>query len=85
MTSGTITLRLDNQLKSRLEKLSDATHRSKSFLAVEAITEYIKAQEWQIKEINNGLAEADAGQMVEHETIVKRWKKERAHSLDKRR
>lgn len=85
MASDTITIRLDDKLKIRLEKLSDATHRSKSFLAVEAIAEYLKVQEWQIKEIKNGLAEANAGQMIEHENIVKRWKKKRAHSLDKRR
>jgi len=85
MSSGTITVRLDDKLKARLEKLADATHRSKSFLAMEAITEYLKIQEWQVKEIKNGLAEADTGQLIEHENIVKHWKKKRANSMDKRR
>ncbi len=85
MTSGTITVRLDNKLKIRLEKLAGATHRSKSFLAMEAIAEYIKIQEWQIKEIKSGLAEANAGQLIEHDNIVKRWKKKRANSVDKGR
>lgn len=43
---------------------SDTTRRTKSFLA----------HEWQIKEIKKGLAEADAGELIDHEHIVKKWK-----------
>jgi RHH-type rel operon transcriptional repressor/antitoxin RelB len=85
MTSSTITIRINDQLKTRLEKLAGATHRSKSFLATAAINEYVKTQEWQIKEIKRGLAEAEAHQLIEHENIVNHWKHKRAHSMDKRR
>lgn len=85
MASSTMTVRLDSKLKIRLGKLSGITHRSKSFLAAEAINEYLKVQEWQIKEIKNGIAEADAGQLVEHNEIVKFWENKRANSVDRRR
>lgn len=81
----TMTIRLDEKLKAQLEKLALVTHRSKSFLAVEAISEYIKMQEWQISEIKKGIAEADSEQVVDHESVVKRWEKKRANSMDKRR
>ena len=85
MASSTMTVRLDSKLKIRLAKLSEITHRSKSFLAAEAINEYLKVQEWQIKEIKNGIAEADAGQLVEHNEIVKFWENKRANSVDRGR
>jgi RHH-type transcriptional regulator, rel operon repressor / antitoxin RelB len=85
MNSATMTIRLDEQLKERLDKLAVFTHRSKSFLAAEAISEYLKMQEWQINEIKNGIAEADSGQLVDHSSIVKYWERKRAHSVDKGR
>ena len=58
--STTMTIRLEPDLKDRLDKLSTATNRSKSFLAVEAIREFIELNEWQIQEINSAIKEADA-------------------------
>ncbi|MDQ1363275.1 MAG: hypothetical protein QG652_1136 [Pseudomonadota bacterium] len=58
--STTMTIRLEPELKDRLDQLSEATHRSKSFLAAEAIREFIELNEWQIGEIKSALKEADA-------------------------
>jgi len=85
MTSATMTVRLDNQLKAGLDKLAKVTHRSKSFLAAEAIRSYLEIQKWQIKEIKAAIHEADSGQLTDHDTIVKRWEKKHAHSMDKGR
>lgn len=83
MTSATLTVRLDDKIKVRLDKLSGVTHRSKSFLAGEAISKYLEMEEWQIKEIKKGILEADSQQLVDHRSIVKYWEKKRAHSMDK--
>ncbi|MEN8177165.1 MAG: CopG family ribbon-helix-helix protein [Pseudomonadota bacterium] len=58
--STTMTIRLDTELKSRLDKLSVATHRSRSFLAAEAVREFIETNEWQVDEIKKAIEEADA-------------------------
>ncbi|AHE67922.1 CopG family ribbon-helix-helix protein [Legionella oakridgensis] len=73
MTSTTMTIRLEPDMKVRLDKLAEITHRSKSFLASEAINEYLKVQEWQLIEIKKGIAEADEGQLIDHESILKFW------------
>jgi RHH-type transcriptional regulator, rel operon repressor / antitoxin RelB len=57
----TMTIRLEPEVKDRLDRLSEATRRSKSFLAAEAIREYVETNEWQIHEIQAAIAEADAG------------------------
>lgn len=55
----TMTIRLENELKDRLDQLADSTRRSKSFLAAEAIRDFIELNEWQVQEIKDSLKEAD--------------------------
>lgn len=59
MESAILTLRLNNDTKEKLEQLANATHRTKSFLAAEAINRYLEIEAWQIAEIEQALAEAD--------------------------
>ena len=84
MTSATMTIRLDEKIRVRLVKLAEATHRSKSFLAAEAISDYLKVQEWQIREIKKGITEANAGEYTTHNKVIKHWEKKRANSVDER-
>lgn len=74
--SATMTIRLEATVKDRLEQLADATHRSRSFLAAEAIREYVDVNEWQIQETHAALAEADAGDFASDEevnTVLDKW------------
>ena len=57
--STTMTVRLEPELKQRLDRLADATKRSKSFLAAQAIRDFVDLNEWQVQEICNAIAEAD--------------------------
>ena len=54
-----LTLRINNKTKLMLDRLANATHRTKSFLAAEAIERYIELEAWQVKEIKAALKEAD--------------------------
>jgi hypothetical protein len=47
MASTTVSVRIDPVIKKRLEKLAKSTGRSRSFLAAEAINEYLNLNEWQ--------------------------------------
>ena len=67
--SSTMTIRLDADLKTRLDKLADVTHRSKSYLAAEAVREYIELNEWQLQEIQAAVTEADAGDFASEESV----------------
>lgn len=75
--STTMTLRIEDSIKEQLEKLAQATHRTKSFLASEAIKNYISMNEWQINEIKEGLEEADRGEFASDEevkAVFDKWK-----------
>ena len=64
-----MTIRLDAELKVRLDKLADVTHRSRSYLAAEAVREYIELNEWQLQEIQTAVKEADAGDFASEESV----------------
>ncbi len=62
-TTPVVTVRLEPELRERLDRLAKAQRRSRSFVATEAIREYVKVNEWQIEETRKALAEADAGRV----------------------
>jgi len=70
--STTLTVRLEPAMKKRLESVAAHLRRSKSFLAAEAIAEYLAVQEWQIAAIKEGIAAADRGDLIPH-AQVKAW------------
>ena len=74
--SSTMTIRLEDEVKARLDKLADSTNRSKSFPAAQAIREFVENNDWQIAEIQASLAEADAGDFAtenEVAALAKKW------------
>jgi len=55
-----MTIRLEDEMKVRLDRLAESTQRGKSFLAAEAIRQFVENNEWQIGEIQAALRQADA-------------------------
>ena len=69
MTSATLSIRISPETKLRLEALSKQSKRSKSFLAAEAITAFVDAEQWQLGEIHGGIRELESGETVSHEKV----------------
>lgn len=60
--SETLTIRLPADVKGKLEALAASTHRSKSWLAAQAIAAYVEEQSWQIQQIKDAVALANSEQ-----------------------
>ena len=76
-----VSVRLSDPVAERLENLAHATNRSKSFLAAQAIEEFLALQEWQVAAIKEGIDAADRGDLVSHDEAVaelSRWGKSHA-------
>ena len=73
--STLVTVRVKPEVAARLEKLAESMDRSKSYLAAEAIEEYLEIHEWQVQAIQEGIAAADRGEIVSFEEIKKQWEK----------
>ena len=58
--------------KHRLEKLAKIAGRSSSFLAAEAISEYLDVNEAQVSGTKDAIASLDRGEAVSHEK-VREW------------
>ena len=70
---ATITLRISDDTNAALDALAAATERSKSYLALRAIDQYIELNTWQLDAIRSGIADADAGRLIEHAEVKQRW------------
>ncbi len=69
MPQNVISLRIPDTVKDRLDRLADSTKRSRSFLASEALNEYLERHEWQIATIDDAVKEADKGVFVSQEAV----------------
>ena len=72
--NAVVTARIDGTLKAKLEALARSTRRSKAWLAAEAIAAYVELNEWQIGEIEAGIAELDAGEILSEEQAEERYR-----------
>jgi RHH-type rel operon transcriptional repressor/antitoxin RelB len=72
VTAATLTFQLSEVDKERLEALAEATGRSESLLAAEAVTEYLALQEWQVSAIEAGIVSLDREGGIAH-AAVRNW------------
>ncbi len=70
--STVLSVRTGKPIKKRLARLARATRRSQSFLAAEAIEEFVDVQEWQVAGLEKALASLDRCAGVPHAN-VKAW------------
>lgn len=70
--SETVTVRLSPETKERLEKLAGETRRTKSFLAGEAIADYVERELKIVEAIQRGLEDVKAGRTVPHDEAIAR-------------
>lgn len=75
MAARTINVRLPEALYNQIEELPKATARTKRFLAIDALTSYVQSEAWQIRDIQEGIKEADAGEFASEEQVQAVFKK----------
>ena len=78
MDNTLVSARVTDVLAKRLENLAQEMHRSKSYLAAQAIEEFVDLQEWHVKAIKEGIEAVGRGDVVSHEqavAVLKSWGK----------
>lgn len=66
-----VTVRLPDETIARLDRLAEKLQRSPSHMAAKAIEDYVAQEEWQLGEIEAGLAEADRGDFSTAEELAR--------------
>lgn len=64
---ATVTFHTSPEIKARLDRLATATRRSKSYLANEAVERYLSEEEAFIAAVEEGITQANAGEVISHE------------------
>ena len=59
-----MSVRLPDEVDQQLGQLAQSTGRTKSWLANQAIQDYLAREAWQIAEVEAALREADAGDFL---------------------
>ncbi len=74
-TAKNLTIRLKPTTKTRLDALAHATRRSKSSMTEEALEQYLEVNEWQLKGIQDAIAEADNpdAQWIDQDDMIAKW------------
>jgi len=87
MASTTFTVRVESDVKKRLEKLARSTGRTRSFLAAQALNEYLDLNEWQVAGVKRAIISLDRGEGVAHDDVkdwVNSWGRKRERPAPKR-
>ncbi|MGA7378089.1 MAG: hypothetical protein WBW36_17180, partial [Candidatus Sulfotelmatobacter sp.] len=70
--------RLEADKVSALDELAQFLDRDRTYLLAEAVQAYLHVQQWHLEQIRAGIAEADAGKVVDHRKIratASRWRR----------
>jgi predicted transcriptional regulator len=65
-----MSMRLPKELMTQLEELAEATGRSKSYIATQALREYVELHAWQVAEIQKALEKAKAREFASPERLA---------------
>jgi RHH-type transcriptional regulator, rel operon repressor / antitoxin RelB len=87
MASTTFTVRVEPKVKKRLEKLAKSTGRTRSFLAAEALNDYLDLNEWQVAGVKQAIGSLDRGEGVSHDEVkdwVNTWGRKRERPVPRR-
>ncbi len=69
MNKENITFRLDQDKRALLDQIATGLDRDRSYVPNAAIDLYLDVHQWQIAEIKQGIAEANAGDFAEPEEV----------------
>lgn len=75
MATRAFNVRLPEEVLEKLEALARATDRTKTYLAIDAISRYLEVEAWQIQDIHNAISEADDGDFASDRQVKSVFKK----------
>ena len=69
------TIRIDDKILGRVDGLAKTLSRSMSWVINQAIDRFLDYEEWYIKEVKDGLAEVERGEIAADEEVAAKFRK----------
>ena len=80
MDKQTVSFRLESTKIAALDALAATMDRDRTYLLGEAVQAYLETQQWQLREIEAGIAEADADHIIDHQKVkamAAKWRRKK--------
>jgi predicted transcriptional regulator len=80
MEKQTISFRLESDKVAALDALAGSLDRDRTYLLSEAVQAYLETQQWHLEQIRAGIADADAGRVIDHSKVKiasSKWRRRR--------
>lgn len=76
LRTSTLNLRIEPAMRERLDRLSEAMHRPRSYIVESALAAYLDVNEWQVAAIRKAVAEADSPEAKwhDHDSVAAEWR-----------
>ena len=65
------TIRVPDEVADRLNQIAQKLDRSRSHMAAQAIEDFVSREEWQLAEVEDGIAEADRGEFASDDDVAR--------------
>jgi predicted transcriptional regulator len=65
------TIRVPDEVADRLNQIAQKLDRSRSYMAAQAIEDFVSREEWQLADIEDGIAEADRGEFASDDDVAR--------------
>ncbi len=74
MQPATTTVRLDPEVRERLDSMAAQMDRPRAWIIKEAVNQYLEREAWYRAEVQKGIDAAEAGRVISHEDMGRRLK-----------
>lgn len=69
MASTPFSIRIEDEVRDKLEKICTLTERSKAYITSKAIEEYVERNSWKVESLKQAKKEAAKGEFISHESM----------------
>jgi predicted transcriptional regulator len=73
--SPVLSFRVKPELASELDQLAQATDRDRQYHLQRALRRYVADESWHFKAVQEGIADADAGNVTDLDAVKAKWVK----------
>lgn len=74
MAAKVTSIRVEERKLKRLDRLARSLDRPRSWVLGQAIDRFIEHEEWFAREVERGVAQADRGELIQHDDVISELK-----------
>ena len=73
MAAPVLSFRVEEDLIAQLDQLAEATDRDRQYHLKRALSLYVESESWHIAALQEGVADARAGNLTDSEAVRAKW------------